>query len=903
MSVQVNDQNLGHATAYGYASSKGYTGTEDEFAELMASYADVAEQAAESAEQAAASATTATAKASEAAQSATAAASSKTAAETAQGGAETAAQTATTKAGEAYTAATTATNKATEATTAATTATGKATEAAGSATTATTKAGEASTSATNAAASATRAQEILDSIPEDYSQLSDDVSDLKDGLRQEQTGVVTLESGTYADANGTHKSTNPARIRNARPLPVNGLISITIPDGYQVWFFRLDFNGTLISAYGSWLSGKINLSLIATSATQYLTFAIKNTSTPTSDISSEINTVQNAMVYVRDMDVLKAEIESIPQENLSFAELIKPENLFDYTSEDMCKPGWWYYSTSVGSIVSAKQSGSTTHYVAIKVPVYDSTKITLGIYPDDNPRLVYWVGAVDADMRLIAYSIVNQNAPVTYNLPTGTVYFLASYGLGSANFATYLPKVMAINADTITKYSPYFKPYYKLLDCKTDADDSESVTKLQSIIGSSANNVMFKLPDKYDLVVGDTFQLFYKGIINAVNPDMYYVQVDCAKGNAYARYFEVTPDVSGNITATFTLYGINHNVLDTKAVTLAVHAKASSPSSVKNVLCVGDSLTTAGQWVVELHRRLTGTGGTPNGDGLTNINFIGSRIASNVHYEGYGGWTIRSYNQESVSFNARVITCTHDKTEAQDQHSIYKDGNNVQWKLETILDGQIKIIAVSGEGREFPNTGTLTWVSGGVNHSNIVYTAQQMAAGNPFWDSATSKVDFAKYATSQGVSSIDYVYVLLGWNSASWSESDYKTELQTFITNVHTSFPNAVIVFSGLEIPARDGLGVNYGANGTYSKYYELMQFVFNLDEWQSDVAATNPNTYSYNLSGQFDTEYNMITSTRLVNTRNSTEITYQSNGVHPANSGLMQIADAAYRDITGRLT
>ena len=189
----MSDFNLGTVTAYGYAKDKGYTGTEDEYAELMASYADVAEQAAESATQAAASATTATAKASEAAQSATAAASSKTAAETAQGGAETAAQTATTKAGEATTAATTATNKATEATTAATTATGKATEAAGSATTATTKAGEASTSATNAAASATRAQEIIDSIPEDYSQLSDDVSDLKDGLTAVESDVTDLK--------------------------------------------------------------------------------------------------------------------------------------------------------------------------------------------------------------------------------------------------------------------------------------------------------------------------------------------------------------------------------------------------------------------------------------------------------------------------------------------------------------------------------------------------------------------------------------------------------------------------------------------------------------------------------------------------------------------------------------
>lgn len=40
MSITVNDKNLGHATAYGYAKSKGYTGTQEEFAELLANVAD-----------------------------------------------------------------------------------------------------------------------------------------------------------------------------------------------------------------------------------------------------------------------------------------------------------------------------------------------------------------------------------------------------------------------------------------------------------------------------------------------------------------------------------------------------------------------------------------------------------------------------------------------------------------------------------------------------------------------------------------------------------------------------------------------------------------------------------------------------------------------------------------------
>ena len=43
-------KDLGIATAYGYAKAGGYTGTEQEFAELMASYAQVAQDAQESAD-------------------------------------------------------------------------------------------------------------------------------------------------------------------------------------------------------------------------------------------------------------------------------------------------------------------------------------------------------------------------------------------------------------------------------------------------------------------------------------------------------------------------------------------------------------------------------------------------------------------------------------------------------------------------------------------------------------------------------------------------------------------------------------------------------------------------------------------------------------------------------------
>lgn len=135
---------IGDVSAYAYAVSKGYTGTEEEFAELMADYADVGQRAEDAAESAL---------------------NSKTAAQTA-------AQTAATKASEASTSATSASGSATaasasasqasgsatQAAASATSASGSATAAAGSATTASTKASEASTSATAANTAKTAAQ-------------------------------------------------------------------------------------------------------------------------------------------------------------------------------------------------------------------------------------------------------------------------------------------------------------------------------------------------------------------------------------------------------------------------------------------------------------------------------------------------------------------------------------------------------------------------------------------------------------------------------------------------------------------------------------------------------------------------------------------------------------------------
>lgn len=174
-------KNLGMVTAYAYAVSKGYTGTEEEFAELMASYADVAQDAEASAHAAAQSATTAEQKATQAAGSATNAAVSATSAS----------ESAQAAAGSSNSANLYAQN-----------ASASATNAAGSASSASTHAGNASASAQDAESSANAAQASATQAAGS----ADDAEAAKDLVLGMNAVANTLPAGSQATAsysNGT----------------------------------------------------------------------------------------------------------------------------------------------------------------------------------------------------------------------------------------------------------------------------------------------------------------------------------------------------------------------------------------------------------------------------------------------------------------------------------------------------------------------------------------------------------------------------------------------------------------------------------------------------------------------------------------------------------------------------
>lgn len=93
------------------------------------------------------------------------------------------------------------------------------------------------------------------------------------------------------------------------------------------------------------------------------------------------------------------------------------------------------------------------------------------------------------------------------------------------------------------------------------------------------------LAKHYDLVVGDTFELFYRGVIRSMNPYKYYIHISSPKGKPYPRYYTYTPKdgEEGEYPLTITLYDDFGNMIETASTTLHIH-KPKIPNKKVNIL-------------------------------------------------------------------------------------------------------------------------------------------------------------------------------------------------------------------------------------------------------------------------------------------------------------------------------
>jgi len=434
-------------------------------------------------------------------------------------------------------------------------------------------------------------------------------------------------------------------------------------------------------------------------------------------------------------------------------------------------------------------------------------------------------------------------------------------------------------------------------------DDVSMDTLKQSPVVMSNHKVTVSLPDTIYAVVGDTLQLFYRGIVQAPCPYVYDILVTCDKGRQYPRYFEYTPGESdvGMTSFAISVKDGENNVLGQKTCKLVTADALQEPLKRIHVLCVGDSLTRSGAWCRETYRRLVQPGGTPAGLGMTNIAFVGRMQSGDAGWEGNGGWSWRDYvTTGRPAYRFQVSEVVNPPA----LNAVYTNSGKKFTVAEiNITDGTGDIRCIGGEGA--PTTIDELKKFSGTGDEILHVSTCTPDAGNPFWNASKGQLDMKSYVDKYCRGQLDVVYFLLSWNGQTSHRTDFSEMLddaRKIFDHIHAVYPNAVIKLMGLQVPSvNGGMGANYGATGMgYADAYGMVVTALNLNQAYQDVA--NESAYAdflefVNVSAQFDSENNMPQRDVPVNTRNAKTEKRGTNGVHPSKEGYDQIADAVFRN------
>jgi hypothetical protein len=456
-----------------------------------------------------------------------------------------------------------------------------------------------------------------------------------------------------------------------------------------------------------------------------------------------------------------------------------------------------------------------------------------------------------------------------------------------------------------------------------DINDLDSrVTVLENTSGVNFPDTF--LPAKVYGVIGDTLQIFRRSVVVSQEPYAKYLDFTCGQGKVYERYLEITPEkvngaVPTNLTIKHRLIADNFKKSEQKTSSLILADKpTTSPANNINVLCIGASTTAGGQWPSELKRRLTGTGGTPTADGLTNITFVGRKALGTastrpvaVNVEATGGWTWKNFYTPKTAIRFTVSGVT-----SVDVGTVYSY-TNANSQLFKVAVQEVNITEGSGEIRctyasdtvgrwvEGDDTsGTLTRVGSSGGDATIAYSSAVSETYCPF--ETDEKPGFAEYADMYCNGKIDVLMAYMGNvnEGIRGDSSDEKIEevindMKVLLDTLHTDFPNAKVIIGTAALPnAYYGYEYNYSAasaNKSWSMTYGLFRYAKAVEEF---IAGDDYKDWCFyaGTTTEVDSENAYPVSTKNANTRSERKDVIGTNGAHPTLEGYQMVADSMYR-------
>lgn len=420
-------------------------------------------------------------------------------------------------------------------------------------------------------------------------------------------------------------------------------------------------------------------------------------------------------------------------------------------------------------------------------------------------------------------------------------------------------------------------------------------TEIQQYLGNNPENkyaVDVVLPDHIYAVVGDTLQLFFRGMIAAVNPYNYDILVTCKRGKKFPRYFEYVPtkDDIGEIPFSVTLRDDRGKITGYDDCVIEVVDKVCSDNL--HIVPFGDSLTSGGVWCHHADSRLP-----------DNVVFCGAKKYLGTGYFGVGGWEWSSY----TTFSPQRLRFTVKNVNFLNVGSVYTCDNGYEYTVReiNITEGEGNVLMLIENKMQAPdtNSGILKKKSGG-GDAELEFTSYYMECSNPLWDG--EKMTFRPYIDKYADGKVDAVYVLLGWNNIQPWQTDFSgiiEPMDEFCTTLHEEYPETRVYIMGLQLPSLNGgIGNTYGATGHgYADGYGLCISVLNLNKVYENFALERKSYMEFlNVSCQFDSEFNMQSSEKQVNKYNPETEQIGTNGVHPNDYGYYQIGDVVMRSIYG---